>query len=1367
MKRFLATLVILFSLTLPTSASNVGSLSTMGAPADATYTFLTNPGNYFSIVGTEIVANPSTPSGQYSIVVQATGGGLARPVKRTFALNYTSAIPPPVPGVFSVGINLVGGEAQFPNFATTAQINYHANRLHGSLNPVPKFRLTLGWSRPNNVSPFNAPPLNGVVGIQPVAFGPLDTTSTAYGGLSYVGAMNRVISDAMAAGGQVLLDIHTFGFNFSYGQVGSAGCPYSCFADLWGKIADYYVHVRPDLLPGIYGFDLMNEWEFIDSSIAFNGNQAAITASRANGYTGPIYVEGVNFSSAWNWTSGETQSFNNSNLYQLVDPLNNLISSAHMYPDPDDSGSQATSFSYSVSLGIPGSAPTGLNLNPTIGVTRVAREWQLWLALHGLRGHLGEYGSSNDNPWRQGLFDSASWNVITRNLLTYLKANNIEISLWASGNGPAGYGPNGYGYSLDPFNVDLSGNYDFTATGVQEPIWTVLDDFTGYAGAQPTAYALFQPGLTTPALYIPVSTASQPFTVYYGGKITSPVTITPHDTLADFTTGAGGTFTPATITLAAGDNALATFTYTPSQATTIAISTTNSAGWSDPPRIGISSTTDNFATLPNTSNICDLRRVKTNYIGPAVREIAADGVSQQDFYFNNRGDLPRQALYDYASSTTPKIVRIYSQNGNPASNCVSITAPSSPAFALVPSVVNPPLLNLNPTGYPEVSAASGQWMGTQAASNGKGLLTLVSRVNGTSVFLSQSNFNTQFRMATTSGFDVAPNGPDNFLSFGALSGYNSLAGTYSNLYGTNNQKAYVNGSAVAQGSPGQFTFNAAAADTFINGFRFGGQNFTGAWTSQIITFDEASAGTISSFNSDDVAYYSTPLPDPFVTGNLPPVVSNTPAAQTTVLAHFFPPFGMGPNGATNTGTVVTDPNPGGTDSAVITITGDAGATITGAGITGSNPYNIASTTPAALTSILQLLQYQSSSSVGTVGTVSLVVTSSSTHFATVTTTVTVGAVVAETPFAAPAGCTFTPPTYAKGVNISDASGHYPAQPPAQNRFSYIYPQTFEVSYFASQGLTAIRLPVTAPRLQPWAYRPMDPTAITRTDGFVGRVDEQAVNAFAALGTQTNLTAIKAVVDQACSLNMYVLLEPHDFGVIFDNRINTTRAIGVDAEGTAMFRDWWVRFATLWENAPNVIFQEENEPAAQSASQWQAAAALVTSDIAAVTTSHTVMLQGVGFDSCLGWTSNGNSAAWTGYTPPAGLPIVFECHQYLDSGASGTSPVCAGTGSSRLTTFTNWLVANSFKGYVGEFGWSSQSSCMTSATTGDGPTFLSFLSANEPLYFGWAWWLGGSSAFEGTWQAPAAALASTVVPVGYPSGPFTPAPQLQTLINNLP
>lgn len=1284
--------------------------------------------------------------------------------------NVKRVNPSPPSGSFSVGIDLVGAQAQFPTFATTAQINYHANRLHGSLNPTPKFRFAIGWSQTNNDQQFN--PNNHLVGIQPVAFGALDTTSTVYNGpagngTSYVAQMNHVISDVMVAGGQVLIDIHTFGGGPG-GDVGSGACPFSCFADLWGKIADYYVHTRPDLLPGIYGFDLMNEWGFIDSAIAFNGNQAAITSSRANGYTGRIYYEGVNFTSAWNWTSGQGQSFDNSNLYQLVDPLNNLLPSSHMYPDPDDSGSvNPQSFAYSVAIATAGSAPTGLNVNPTIGVTRTSREFQPWTVQHSLRPHIGEFGTSNDNPWRGGAFDYADWNIITRNLLTYLQANNIEINLWASGNGPAGYGPNGYAYSLDPFNVDLSGNYDFTATGVQEPIWAVLDVFTGYAGAQPTAYALFQPGLVTPALYTTVGSPSQPFTIYYGGKITSPVTITPHDTLADFTTGAGGTFTPATITLTAGDNALATFTYTPSQAATIAISTTNNRGWSDPPRIGISSTTDNFATLPNTSNICDLRRVKTTYIGPAVREIAADGVSQQDFYFNNRGDLPRQALYDYAASTTPKIVRIYSQNGNPASDCIPLNFSSGGFYT--PGLGNPPLLNLNPTGYPEVSVASTQWMGTQSASNGQGLLTLISRVNGTSVFLSQSNFNTQFRMATTSGFDVAPNAPDSFVSFGAVPGYNNLAGTYSNLYGTNNQKAYVNGSVVGQASPGQFTFAPAASDTFINGFRFGGQNFVGAWTSQIITFDEASSGVVSAFNSSDVAYYSTPLPDTFVTGNLPPVVSNTPAAQTTVLAHFFPPFGMGPNGATNTGTVVTDPNPGGTDSAVITITGDAGATITGSGITGSNPYTIASTTPATLTSVLQLLQYQSSSSVGTVGTISLIVTSSSTHFATVNTTVTVGAVVAETAFAAPVGCTFTPPTYAKGVNISDGQITYPADgTPNRTRFNYIYPQAAELSYFASQGMTAIRFPTTAPRLQPFPYRPFDPPAITRVqDGFVGRVDEQAVNAFASVGTQTNLTAIKALLDQACSLNIYVLLEPHDFGGIFDTRIGTSRMIGVDAEGTAMSRDWWTRFSTLWKNYPNAVFQEMNEPTGMTATQWQTAAALITSDIAAVTTSHIVMVQGVHFDGCLDWVTDGSGAAWAAYSPPAGLSVVYECHQYLDSGNSGQSPVCAGTGSSRMTDFNNWLIANSRQGFVGEFGWSAQASCMTSATTGDGPTFLAFLSANDAHYFGWTWWLGGSSAFEGTWQAPAAALASTIVPVGYPSGPFTPAPQLQTLINNLP
>ena len=90
--------------------------------------------------------------------------------------------------------------------------------------------------------------------------------------------------------------------------------------------------------------------------------------------------------------------------------------------------------------------------------------------------------------------------------------------------------------------------------------------------AQSSSYSLTGPS------YLIDGVASANFTVTSGGSLGSGVTVTPSDG------GAGGTFTPTTVTLAAGTNTSATLTYTPLSSATgnITVSTTNNGSLLDP-----------------------------------------------------------------------------------------------------------------------------------------------------------------------------------------------------------------------------------------------------------------------------------------------------------------------------------------------------------------------------------------------------------------------------------------------------------------------------------------------------------------------------------------------------------------------------------------------------------------------------------------------------------------------------------------------------------------------------------------------------------------------------------------------------------------
>lgn len=320
--------------------------------------------------------------------------------------------------------------------------------------------------------------------------------------------------------------------------------------------------------------------------------------------------------------------------------------------------------------------------------------------------------------------------------------------------------------------------------------------------------------------------------------------------------------------------------------------------------------------------------------------------------------------------------------------------------------------------------------------------------------------------------------------------------------------------------------------------------------------------------------------------------------------------------------------------------------------------------------------------------------------------------VAETPFPAPVG-TFTPINF-KGVNIAGGENQYPSS----SQYNYIYPQNSEIDYFAGKGMGLIRMPVSTRRLQPVSYGMLDP---------IGRTDEPAVSG-STPGTHVNLEHMKSVIDYACSKNMFVVIDPHDYGTIFDTNANVNRLIGTDTEGTAQFVDWWTRVATKFKNYPNVIFGLINEPNAQSPADWKAGAVAAINAIAAVTTLQWVFIPGTAWTGAHSWVSSGNAAAWTGYSPPPGLKIAFEMHQYLDSDCSGSHAVCSFDAAAAMVGATEWARAEGKKIFIGEFGWSQDASCSALSSA-----MMAFLTTNKDVHLGWAYWVGGSVAFYGSYM----------------------------------
>ena len=305
-----------------------------------------------------------------------------------------------------------------------------------------------------------------------------------------------------------------------------------------------------------------------------------------------------------------------------------------------------------------------------------------------------------------------------------------------------------------------------------------------------------------------------------------------------------------------------------------------------------------------------------------------------------------------------------------------------------------------------------------------------------------------------------------------------------------------------------------------------------------------------------------------------------------------------------------------------------------------------------------------------------------------------------------------------GVNLAGADTNS-GKAGAQLWTDYAYPNNQEIDYFASKGFKVIRIPFDANRVQP------------QRDGSL---------------SATELSYLDPVVNYVVSKGMKALLDPHNYGYLNDNS-GVGRQIGVDPlMPSSMLADFWSKVAQHYLNNPNVIFGLMNEPHDQSASQWKTIAVDSVNAIRATSSKHLIFIPGTGWTGAHSWVGSGNASAWNGFTD---INFAYEMHQYLDSDSSGTSPTCVvGNGSTKLADATGWLRTQNAKGFLGEIGWATNSTCMT-----EGNAITKYMSDNRDTWLGYAYWSAGP------WWGE---YMYTLEPTGLGTGTITDRAQLSIL-----
>jgi aryl-phospho-beta-D-glucosidase BglC (GH1 family)/20S proteasome alpha/beta subunit len=273
-----------------------------------------------------------------------------------------------------------------------------------------------------------------------------------------------------------------------------------------------------------------------------------------------------------------------------------------------------------------------------------------------------------------------------------------------------------------------------------------------------------------------------------------------------------------------------------------------------------------------------------------------------------------------------------------------------------------------------------------------------------------------------------------------------------------------------------------------------------------------------------------------------------------------------------------------------------------------------------------------------------------------------------------------------GVNLSGAEYDPGGTLEGTN---YTYPTDAEIDYYASKGMTVIRLPFLLERVEPVPGGPLSTTEL-------GYIDN--------------------VVDYAASKGIDVILDPHDYGDEYGTVIGTTAA------SNATFANFWGELAGHFASTSNVLFGLMNEPNAVTPTQWLASANDAIAAIrAAGATTQQILVPGTDWDGADTWISSGNAQVLgSGIVDPSNN-FAFEVHQYLDSDGSGTSSTVVSTeiGVERLTAITQWAEATGNKLFLGEFGVASDPTSLTAMNN-----MLAYMAQHTDVWEGGTYWAAG-------------------------------------------
>ena len=298
-----------------------------------------------------------------------------------------------------------------------------------------------------------------------------------------------------------------------------------------------------------------------------------------------------------------------------------------------------------------------------------------------------------------------------------------------------------------------------------------------------------------------------------------------------------------------------------------------------------------------------------------------------------------------------------------------------------------------------------------------------------------------------------------------------------------------------------------------------------------------------------------------------------------------------------------------------------------------------------------------------------------------------------------------------GVNLSSASG---GKVPGTFGQDYIYPRFQDLYYFKAKGVRLIRFPFRAARV----LHNLDDAELDYADD-----------------NKSDIRAMKAVVDEAERLGMWVMLDAHDYS---ERTIDGVQhKLGDDVYTNEKFARMWKMIAEAFKDNKNIWgYDLQNEPKSNTATLMAAYQPAINA-IREVDQDAFIVLEGCNWASAYQWskpaTDSSSNLPLLDLTDPQDK-LVYQAHCYFDKDNSGTyqgsyDDVATNLEGmkTRLKPFYETMKTYGKRGILGEFG------VPYNGATNSDPRYMDLLDATFDWmlqYNQWAtYWCGGAM-YEG-------------------------------------